>query len=57
MNKYERTAFWAFMALVAGVILYIILPPIGWAVVATVAASYGLCALADRALRRVWRRR
>lgn len=45
------------MALLAGLILYIILPPIGWAVVATVAASYGLCSLAERALRRVWRRR
>lgn len=57
MSKYERLAFLAFMAFVAGLILYIILPPIGWAVVATVAASYGLCALAERALRRVWRRR
>lgn len=37
-------------------LLWIILPPAGWAIVAILAASYALCWLVERALRQVWRR-
>lgn len=57
MSKYERIAFWTVIKFAAAVFLYSILPPVGWAVIALLALSYVVCEMADRALRRVWRRR
>ena len=33
-----------------------VLPPVGWAILALVALSFGMCWLVERAITRVWRR-
>ena len=38
------------------VLLWKILPPIGWAVIGLIVLSYGICWIAERAITRVWRR-
>jgi len=56
MTKYDRIAFWTVITFAAAVFLYNILPPVGWAVIALLLAAYGACEVAERAIRRVWRR-
>lgn len=57
MNKYERIAFWLITTAASAVFLYNILPPVGWAVIALLLTAYGACEVAERAIRRAWRRR
>lgn len=56
MSKRETKIVMVAVGFLTLLILWTVLPPAGWAILGLVALSYGLCWVAERAIRKAWRR-
>lgn len=57
MSKYQFRVLAAGIGILILLMLWTVLPPSGWAVLALVVISYGLCWVVERAIRKAWSRR
>lgn len=56
MSNFQFKFLACAIALLILLMLWTILPPVGWAILALVFLSFGMCWLVERAITRVWRR-